>query len=33
MLSQSDLINMLGFKVGPAIKLFNGITLLKQGSQ
>lgn len=30
MLSQNDLVQILGFKLGPAIKLYNSIVLLRQ---
>lgn len=31
MLSQSDLVELLGFKIGQAVKIYNSILLLKDG--
>ncbi len=33
LLSQTDLVKMLGLKLGPAIKVFNAILLIQAGSK
>ena len=33
LMTQSDMVNLLGLKLGPAIKIFNALLLVKKSSE